>query len=159
MNYSSDIASNRTCRDHISQARAQTLFLHYGFAQTDHLGSVNESRSASIFGHPGLLDFANVDPGLFIWRCVPGFSGNTPILVNKGLLFPAQQYLRSHHCQMAMGQNPVPPVNIPIPTKIPTQMGGAPTNQNGTIGFDPQPDVQQPLWIAVKEACSLRIFT
>ena len=32
---------------------------------------------------------------------------------------------------MAMGQNPVPPVNIPIPTKIGSKMGGAPTNQNG----------------------------
>ena len=31
-----------------------------------------------------------------------------------------------------MGQNPVPPVNIPIPTKIGSKMGGAPTNQNGT---------------------------
>ena len=29
--------------------------------------------------------------------------------------------------EVAMGQNPVPPVNIPIPTKIPTKMGGAPT--------------------------------
>ena len=35
-----------------------------------------------------------------------------------------------HH--VAMGQNPVPPVNIPIPTKIHLP-------QNGTIGFDPQP--------------------
>ena len=32
---------------------------------------------------------------------------------------------------MGVGQIPVPPVNIPIPTKIPTKMGGAPTNQNG----------------------------
>ena len=30
-----------------------------------------------------------------------------------------------------MDQNPVPPVNIPIPTKIGSEMGGAPTNQNG----------------------------
>ena len=28
---------------------------------------------------------------------------------------------------MAMGHTPVPPVNIPIPTKILTKMGGAPT--------------------------------
>ena len=28
----------------------------------------------------------------------------------------------SHH--LAMGQNPVPPVNIPIPTKIGSKMGG-----------------------------------
>ena len=40
------------------------------------------------------------------------------------------------HGQMAMGQNPVPPVNIPIPTKIGSKMGG----QNGTVGFDPQPN-------------------
>ena len=31
---------------------------------------------------------------------------------------------------MAMGQKPVPPVNILIPTKIGSRMGGAPTNQN-----------------------------
>ena len=38
----------------------------------------------------------------------------------------------------AMGQNPVPPMNIPIPTKIGSKMGGAPTNQNGIEnGFDP----------------------
>ena len=40
---------------------------------------------------------------------------------------------------MAMGQNPVPPVNIPIPTKIGSKLGGAYLPQNGTIGFDPQP--------------------
>ena len=28
---------------------------------------------------------------------------------------------------VAMGQNSVPPVNIPIPTKISSKMGGAPT--------------------------------
>ena len=33
-----------------------------------------------------------------------------------------------------MGQNPVPPVNIPISTKTGSKMGSAPTN--GTIGFD-----------------------
>ena len=40
---------------------------------------------------------------------------------------------------MAMGQNPVPPVNIPIPTK--TKIGGAPTPKWDPIGFDPQPYV------------------
>ena len=39
---------------------------------------------------------------------------------------------------MAMGQNPVPPVNIPVPTKIVSKMGGH-LSQNGTIGFDQQP--------------------
>ena len=35
---------------------------------------------------------------------------------------------------MAMGQNPVPPVNIPIPTKVGSKMGGEFTyrDQNGT---------------------------
>ena len=28
--------------------------------------------------------------------------------------------------ELAMGQNPVPPANIPIPTKIGSKMGGAP---------------------------------
>ena len=40
---------------------------------------------------------------------------------------------------LAMGQNPVPPVNIPIQPVKKTKMGDAPTNQNGTIGVDPQP--------------------
>ena len=43
---------------------------------------------------------------------------------------------------MAMGQNPVPPVNIPIPTEIPeipTKMGGAPTPKWDPIGVDPRP--------------------
>ena len=42
--------------------------------------------------------------------------------------------------KMAMGQKPVPPVNIPIPTKIGSKMGGAPTPKWDTIGFDPQPN-------------------
>ena len=40
---------------------------------------------------------------------------------------------------MAMGQNPEPPVNIPIPTKIGSKMGGEFTYQWDPIGFDPQP--------------------
>ena len=32
---------------------------------------------------------------------------------------------------MAIDQKPVPPVNLPIPTKIGSKTGGAPTNQNG----------------------------
>ena len=39
---------------------------------------------------------------------------------------------------MAMGQNPVPPVNIPFPTKIGSKMGGAAPKWD-TIDFDPQP--------------------
>ena len=38
-----------------------------------------------------------------------------------------------------MGQHPVSPVNIPIPTKIGSQMGGAPTPKWDPIGFDSQP--------------------
>ena len=47
---------------------------------------------------------------------------------------------------MAMGQNPVPPVNIPIPTKIGSKMGGELTYQPkwDPIGFDPQPHVFLP---------------
>ena len=33
---------------------------------------------------------------------------------------------------MAMGQNPVPLVNIPIPIKIGSRMGGAPTPNLGS---------------------------
>ena len=36
---------------------------------------------------------------------------------------------------MAMGQNPVPPVNIPIPTKIKPKMGSAPTPKWDPIGL------------------------
>ena len=42
--------------------------------------------------------------------------------------------------QMAMGQNPVPPANIPIPTKIGSKMGGAPTPNWDPIGFGPRPN-------------------
>ena len=40
---------------------------------------------------------------------------------------------------MAMGQNLLPPVHTSQSPLKSTKMGGAPTNQNGTIGFDPQP--------------------
>ena len=39
---------------------------------------------------------------------------------------------------MAIGQNHVPPVNIPIPTKIGSKMSGAPIPKWDPIGFDPQ---------------------
>ena len=46
-----------------------------------------------------------------------------------------------------MGQKPVPPVNIPIPTRIPTKMGGEFTNpnQNGIPlnGFDHHSQMDQ----------------
>ena len=42
--------------------------------------------------------------------------------------------------QMVMGQNPVPPVKIPIPTKIGSKMGGAPTPKWDPIDVDPQPN-------------------
>ena len=45
----------------------------------------------------------------------------------------------SNFQDVAMGQNPSPPVNIPIPTKIGSKMGGAPTRKWDPSGFDPQP--------------------
>ena len=58
--------------------------------------------------------------------------------------------------EMAMGQNPVPPVNIPIPTKIGSKMGGAPTPKQDPIGFDPQPNEclskrQTTFWLVREE--------
>ena len=47
---------------------------------------------------------------------------------------------------MAMGQNPLPPVNIPIPTKIGSKMGGAPTPKWDTTGFDPQSSLPEGSW-------------
>ena len=43
---------------------------------------------------------------------------------------------------VAMGQNPVPPVNISIPTKIDKWLVHLP--QNGTMGFDPPPCSKAP---------------
>ena len=42
----------------------------------------------------------------------------------------------------------VPPVNIPIPTKIGSKMGGAPTPKWDSIGFDPQPQCTAPMFDA-----------
>ena len=45
---------------------------------------------------------------------------------------------------MAMGPNPVPPANIPMPTKIGSKMVGEFTHQPkwDPIGVDPQPNVK-----------------
>ena len=43
------------------------------------------------------------------------------------------------------GSNPVPPVNIPIPSKIGSKMGGAPTPKWAPIGFDPRPNRGSPV--------------
>ena len=44
---------------------------------------------------------------------------------------------------MAMGQNQVPPVNIPIPTKIGSKMGGEFSYPKwDPIGFDPPAEIQ-----------------
>ena len=52
---------------------------------------------------------------------------------------------------MDMGQNPVPPVNIPIPIKKNTKMG-APTPKWDRIGFDPQLHVKRrPLHASAAE--------
>ena len=40
---------------------------------------------------------------------------------------------------VAMGQNSVPLVNIPIPTKIGKMGGAVHLPQKGTVGVDPQP--------------------
>ena len=52
------------------------------------------------------------------------------------LIFPANVFIGQakackvpSHDDLAMGQNPVPPVNIPIPTKIGPKMGGEFTYQ------------------------------
>ena len=47
---------------------------------------------------------------------------------------------------MAMGQTPVPPVNIPIPTKIGSKMGGAPKTPKWYHSFEPQPWCLWGLW-------------
>ena len=38
-----------------------------------------------------------------------------------------------------MGQNLVPPVNIPIPTKMGSKVGGAPIPKWDPVGFEPWP--------------------
>ena len=62
---------------------------------------------------------------------------------------------------VAMGQYTVPPVKIPLPTKI--EYTGLP--QNGTIGCDPQPNASfkepalffggVPLYLAVEQKCHM----
>ena len=56
-----------------------------------------------------------------------------------------------------MGQKPVPPVNIPIPTKKKKRIKWVVhLPQHGTIGFDPQPGVEQQkrtssgMWVGLK---------
>ena len=53
-------------------------------------------------------------------------------------------YSNNSTCRInvAMGQNPVPPVNIPIPTKHELNWV-VHLSQNGTVGFDPQPCAKQ----------------
>ena len=41
-----------------------------------------------------------------------------------------------------MGQNPVPPVNMPIFTKIGSKMDGAPIPKWDPIGFEPWPNMR-----------------
>ena len=47
-----------------------------------------------------------------------------------------------HQGHLAMGQNPVPPVNIPIPTKIGFNISGAPIPKWDPIGFEPWPSTR-----------------
>ena len=75
--------------------------------------------------------------------------GTSNLFLNHVICIPApicRFYILRHHlgvCQMAMGQNPnrTPPVNIPIPTKIGSKMGGEFTYQPkwNFIGVDPRP--------------------
>ena len=43
--------------------------------------------------------------------------------------------------KVAMGQNPIPPVNIPIPTRLKRVVHLVYLPQNSTTGFDPQPSL------------------
>ena len=70
------------------------------------------------------------------------FQGSQPNGRTGNRLFPFKRIRGSDqnlHPYMAMGQNPVPPANIPSPTKIGPKMGGAPTPKWDLGGFDPQP--------------------
>ena len=65
--------------------------------------------------------------------------GNEPGMVYRGPSFiPCLSHHRMLLCDMARGQSPVPPVNIPTPTKIPTKMGGECTcpKMGSQNGFD-----------------------
>ena len=90
-----------------------------------------------------------------VWQCyqlnrVPreGYLQKLPAR-NKDL-----QILQVSWRNVAMNQNPVPPVNIPIPTKIGSKMGGAPTNQNGiplVLTHSHTTDPTCPLWCSEKK--------
>ena len=74
---------------------------------------------------------------------------HTHMVVSRG--FPLKPLQPQVH--LAMGQKPVPPVNIPIPTKIEKWVVHLP--QTGTFGFDPQPlqpHRDPPRWHAAPEA-------
>ena len=65
------------------------------------------------------------------WRPRGGYRAGQPSAV---------EYAMAVVKKMAVGQNPVPPVNIPTPTKIGSLkwVVNSPTNQNGTLSFDPK---------------------
>ena len=97
-------------------------------------------------------------------KCFAPKVGRIPSFVGS---WRVQVGLRLNVGHMAMGQKPVPPVNIPIPTKIGSKMGGAsaPTNQDGipkrfltttaiSVSFgklDPPPQIVVLLLVSLKE--------
>ena len=64
---------------------------------------------------------------VFSFTCPKEAAPASRTIAHAFVKLPARPMVDSQN--MAMGQNPVPPVNIPIPTKI----------DHGTIGFDPVP--------------------
>ena len=62
-------------------------------------------------------------------NCLPGPQPQLPMAIRD---------------DMAMGQSRVPPVNIPIPSKIGSKTGGAPTPKWDPIGFDNHSQIKSP---------------
>ena len=94
----------------------------------------------------------NSKPNGFAWTSTELFSKSVAILFQTNThgtwfgLGHAEAEAICVRTSMAKGQNPVP-LNIPIPTKIGSKMGGAPTPIWEPIGFDPQPySLQQTSW-------------
>ena len=84
--------------------------------------------------------------GVEIWSSSVHHQAGRPSSMSKTL---ADRTLRLGD-HLAMGQFPVPPVNMPIPTKIGSKMGGAPTPKRDPIGFDPQPFFYNTVWPALQ---------
>ena len=67
-------------------------------------------------------------PGHIFWGM--GHIGDQPFqnggfaLTSLSAITHKKAFGQKHTQEMGVGRNPVPPVNVPIPTKIPTKMGG-----------------------------------